>query len=630
MPNVLATGLTGLLTFQRSLATTSHNIANANTLGYSRQRTHLAAREGQSIGYAYFGRGVGVGGVTQIRDQFVEQRLQNAITDSARSDLFLRFSEQLNNLLGQSESGLAPAMQEFFGALHGVSSDPSSTTSRQLLISQSKTLVERFQFLDTQLENLLRDSNRELEIQVAEINAISSDIARYNQDISDAQGADAQVQPNDLLDHRTARINDLAALVSISAIAKSNGAVDVFIGNGQPLVLDSSARTLSTASDPLKQDFLQVTATAGSTTVQVSSQLNGGAIGALLDFRRDILLSARNELGRIAMVLADSFNAQHHKGMDANGAMGQDFFTVPPAQTFTSQNNTGVATVAVSITNSGSLEATEYSLDFDGANYTMTRSSDGTTVTGPGPLSMDGFQVSISAGAIAGDSFLLRPVGRGAQLLGLAITGPDAVAGAGPVRTGTQLGNLGNAGIEQPSILDETNPALRDAVDIIFQNPPNTFDVVDVATSAVLAAGVAYTSGQAISYNGWSTSINSTPEAGDTFRVEDNIGGTADSRNALKLAELQNALIVTGNLTYGNAYSNLVGQIGITTRTAQLNAGARESLLDSALVAREEVSGVNLDEEGIDLIRYQQAYQSMAQVVNASTKLFDTLISSIR
>jgi len=630
MPNILQTGLTGLLSFQRSLATTSHNIANANTPGYTRQRTELTPLQGQSFGNTFYGRGVGVLSVAQIRDQFVEQRLQDAITDSSRSDLFLQFSERIDNLLGQPESGLAPALQGFFDALQTVSADPSSATSRQLLFSQSQTLVDRFQFLDAQFQQMMSDSNRELQSQVADVNAIAGDIARLNRDIITAQGSTRTDTPNDLIDQRRTRINELAALVSVNAVPQDNGALNVFIGNGQPLVINTTAQSLSTSTDPLDQDMLQVTAQAGSSTVPISDQLNGGAIGGLLDFRRDALLGARNELGRIATVVADSFNAQHRKGMDANGNLGQDFFSVPPIQSFANLNNTGSASLSLSITAAAALMAADYRLDYDGATYTLTRTSDGAAVSGPGPLSMDGFQVAISAGAAAGDSFLIRPVARGAELLKLAIGDPDLVASAAPVRAGAQAGNLGNAAIAQPVIADETNPALRSAVDIVFQSPATTFDVIDVATSTVIAAGVAYNNGQSISYNGWSTSISASPAAGDVFRVEDNVGASGDNRNALRLADLQSQATVAGNLSYAQAYSNLVGQAGISTRSAQLNADARGALLDAAMVARDAVSGVNLDEEAIDLTRYQQAYQAMAQVINTSNTLFDTLLVSLR
>ena len=630
MPNILQTGLSGLISFQRALATTSHNISNANTRGYTRQRTELTPLEGQSFGNGYFGRGVGISSINQITDQFVELRLQHAITDSSRTNTFLQFSERINNLLGQSESGLAPALSDFFETLQVVSADPSSTTVRQLLLTQSQTLVDRFQFIDTQLQSVLRETNRELVSQVADMNAISEDIARLNQDIITATGGSGGNLPNDLIDQRRTRINDLAALVSVNAVPQDNGAINVFVGNGQPLVINTTAISLSTDGDPLDQDLIQVATQAGSNTVLISDQLSGGAIGGLLDFRRDALLGARNELGRIATVLGDTFNTQHRLGMDANGVLGQDFFSTAPAQSFANLNNTGSAAISIAITSSTSLEADDYRLDYDGLAFTLTRSSDGVNVTGPGPLLMDGFQVSIGAGANAGDSYLIRPVARGAELLGLAINDPDLLATAAPVRAGAQGGNLGSGNLAQPAITDATDPALRRSVDIIFQNPPTTFDVVDVVSLAVLASGVTYSNGQTFGFNGWTTNITGNPEAGDVFRIEDNTGGSGDNRNALELSELQSLNTVTGNLTYGEAYSNLVGQVGISTRSAQLNADARGALLDAALTARDEISGVNLDEEAVDLTRYQQAYQAMAQVINTSNNLFDTLMASLR
>jgi len=239
-------------------------------------------------------------------------------------------------------------------------------------------------------------------------------------------------------------------------------------------------------------------------------------------------------------------------------------------------------------------------------------------------------QVSVAGAAAAGDTFLIRPVSLGAAQIQLAIVDPDAVAAADPVTGDAALANLGDGILSAPATLDPANPALRDSVDIVFNDPPTTFDVVDVLSGTPLASGLAFTAGAPIAFNGWSTRIDGGPAAGDRFRIQDNAGGIGDNRNALALGALQTSELVDGRASYGEAHAELVGAAGIGARQANFNAEARERLLADAQSARDTVSGVNLDEEAVDLTRYQQAYQAMARVIDTSNSLFGELLAVVR
>ncbi|MFT5176125.1 MAG: flagellar hook-associated protein 1 FlgK, partial [Gammaproteobacteria bacterium] len=367
-----------------------------------------------------------------------------------------------------------------------------------------------------------------------------------------------------------------------------------------------------------------------STGATISPKLSGGELGGLLDFRRETLNSARNELGRIAIVLADTFNTQHRLGLDANGNLGQDFFVETPPQAIAHLANTGSAVVSAVITDSTQLSTSDYRVNFDGTNFTMARLSDGVSVTGGGPLSLDGVQISIGAGAVAGDRFLVKAVTRGAESFALAFADLDLIAAAGPVRAQSIVGNVGVGVIAQPEVTNATSPFLSDTVDIVFNTPASTFDVIDVTTATTLAAGVNYSAGTVINANGWTTSITGQPVAGDRFRIEANLGGIGDNRNALALAGLQTAALVENDKSYQQAYSTFVGSAGVAARTARLNADARDQLLTDVRFSRESISGVNLDEEAVDLTRYQQAYQAMARMVETSNVLFDTILAAVR
>jgi flagellar hook-associated protein 1 FlgK len=629
MPNMLNTSLTGLLSFQRAIAVTSHNISNVNTDGYARQRPELSSINGQSFGNGFFGRGVNIVDVSRMTSVFVEGRLTQAIADNGRTAIYAELTSRLSDVMASDDAGVAPALESFFAAMQEVSNDPSNPTPRRILLSEAESLAGTFQLVDEQLTTIGSELNDRIRTAVADINAIADDIARINQEIINAIGQSGGHSPNDLLDQRQSRINDLAALVSVRTLEQDNGAISVFVGNGQPLVVNTTPQTLTTRLDYADPANLEVALITPGLPA-ISDQLSGGELGGLLDFRREALTLTRNELGRMATVLVDTFNTQHRRGMDADGNLGLDFFSTAPPSALSNALNVGSAAATATVVDSTALMPSNYDLFFDGAQYTLTRLTDGTAVTGAGPLTLDGIQVSIAGAAAAGDRFLIKPVARGAELFTTLITDVDRVAAADPVQSLATVTNLGDATIAQPATVDPTDPALLDAVDIVFNTPASTFDVVDVATATTIAAGVPYVPGASIAFNGWSTSIDGAPAPGDGFRVQSNVGGLGDNRNALALVALQRADLVEGKSTYAESFSDLVAGAGITARQAAFNAEAREQLLGDAEAAREGLSGVNLDEEAIDLTRYQQAYQAMARVVDISNTLFDSLLAAVR
>ena len=214
----------------------------------------------------------------------------------------------------------------------------------------------------------------------------------------------------------------------------------------------------------------------------------------MLDFRNEQLSEIRNQTGRLALVLADTFNTRHQEGLDANGAFGTNFFSVAGAQTLSSQNNTGSATVTTTITDYSQLTSSDYDLSFDGTNFTLTRLSDGVNISAPaGPLNIDGIQVNIAGAAAAGDRFLIQPTAQGAAGIGVLLTSTNQIAAASPVRTLENTSNLGDGNVTAPEILDINNADLLDTVEIRFNTPPSTFDIVNVTDGATIAAGVTYT-----------------------------------------------------------------------------------------------------------------------------------------
>jgi flagellar hook-associated protein 1 FlgK len=201
------------------------------------------------------------------------------------------------------------------------------------------------------------------------------------------------------------------------------------------------------------------------------------------------------------------------------------------------------------------------------------------------------------------------------------ITDPSEVAAAAPIRTAADAGNAGTGSISAGEVLDGTNAQLRSAVTIEFLSA-NTYSING-------AGSFAYTDGGNIDVNGWRVQISGTPAAGDTFTVSDNTSGTGDNRNALALADaLKSPVLNNGTTSLGSAVGEFVGGIGVATRQAQVNRDAQNVVHEESVAQKEAVSGVNLDEEAANLLKYQQAYQAAAQLIRVADTMFQTLLAA--
>lgn len=478
MSNFIGIGLTGLQAFQRSLTTTSHNIANVNTEGYSRQRVELTNLEGRFTGGGYLGSGVRTETVQRLFDDFLNREVRGSTSAAAQLTVFHEFAAQVDNRLADPATGLAPGLQEFFNAVQALADDPSSIPARQLLVSNADILVDRFHALDNSLQTLDIRINQEVGLQVGNINALARSIADLNVGIQRARAQGTGQEPNDLLDQRDQAITDLAEIVGVSVIPQDDGAYNVFIGNGQALVLGD--RTVNLSAEPGRFDARRVEVTANG--IRVTAALVGGRIGGLLDFRNEILDPAVNSLGRVAMGLAADFNAQHKLGLDLDGNLGSDFFVEPSAETLAANTNTGIGTVTAAITDTNALSTSDYELRFDGGTaYTLTRLSDRQTfavdTTVPASLAVDGFTMTIGAGAAVGDTFQIRPTRQGAAEIDRSLVDLRRIAAAGALRANEALNanglptNTGSGAITQPT--NATDTALPLAGNITLTFDPN-------------------------------------------------------------------------------------------------------------------------------------------------------------
>lgn len=629
MPDLLSISVSGLVAFERALATTSHNIANAATAGYVRQRTEFAAREPQGLGSGFVGRGVDVTTVRRLLNQFSASQLRFANSDFGRMQATADLAVRVDTLLGAAGGDITAAMEQFFSAAQDVATNPASTAARQVLLARAGALADRFRSTSQQLDQIQADTRTRIRAGVDEVSGLAAGIARLNADITAASSALGGQPPNDLLDERDRMLTRLSELVNVSVVDGVDGAVNVFIGSGQTLVLGSQASTLTATPAADDASWLDIRFRDGGADQVITATLTGGELGGLLQARAGLLEGVRQELGLTATALAHAANGQQAAGFDLGGQFGQALFAIAAPRVTAASGNGGSALVTAAVDDLAGLTGGNYLLQFDGAAWSVVRESDRSAVaaTGTGtaldPLRFDGLALVAGAGAAAGDRFTVQSTGAAAGSFSVALADPRGIAAAAPIRTLTIDGNRGTGAISSGEVLDPTDPALLTTADIVF---------LDASTYSVNGAGAfAYVPGQEIQQNGWSISISGQPAAGDAFRVERNVGGVGDNRNALLLASLRDrGLIAGGAVTLGDSTSALVSRVGAVTAEAEVGAAARQTLQSYARNTLLAESGVNLDEEAAELLKWQQAYQAAAQAITVADSLFQALLSATR
>ncbi len=653
MSDPLNIGISGLLTAQRSLTVTSNNVSNVNTEGYSRQRTDITSRLPFYAPGGYLGAGSDVTNISRVYDSFLNGQVVSNTTRGNQLEVSYNYASQMDNLLADPQAGLTPAVQDFFAASQGVANDPASIPARQVMLTSAESLVNRFDVMSRRMDDLSDSVNVEISSIVPEVNTLAQEIASLNTAISRSPGIHSGRMPNDLMDKREQLIVQLSRFVNVQAVEQSNYTVNVYIGNGQSLVTDSESQVLSVIPNAYDSSQMDIGYANGSTAVNITSLLTGGRLGGLIDQRTDIIEPSKNSLGRIAVALSDAFNKQHQLGMTLDSSLGGDLFAVTTPEVLASTSNTSAASISATITDPNLLSNSDYKLTFDGASYTLTRISDGQgegPVTGLPFTSVDGF--SIDTGGVspaAGDTFLIRPTRGMARSLEVLITDTAKIAAAAPVRVEADLGNIGSGQIALSEITDTTGaefattpgtltPPLLVEFDAVTPNQYRVYDNTLPGSPVLLsgpniydpATGMDVVADNALGY-GYELHVKSEPGLGDRFTVDYNLQGVSDNSNMLTLAELQTQnSMLKDTASFLDAYAGIITDVGTKTHQADIANQAQQTLLRQAVNAREAVSGVNLDEEAANLMRFQQAYQASAQVISTAQNMFDSLLGAVR
>jgi flagellar hook-associated protein 1 len=627
--DVFGISVSALQAFQEAINVTSNNVANANTPGYDRERVNLAEAIPQSNGTATVGAGVTVTGISRAYSQAAANQLNTSQSSLGQLNALQSYSTQIDNLFGTTIGGLSTSLQSFYSAFSNVANAPTSTASRQALLGQAQSVASSFQNASGELNALNTDVNTRITADVQQINSAASAIATLNKQIVVSTAQNSGQPPNELLDQRDQLVSNLSQLVGVTTSTNSDGSLNVYVGNGQPLVLAGLTTALTTVPNQFNASQLEVGSAASSAAI--SSSITSGELGGLLAARTQVINPALNQLGQIATALSQTVNAQQAQGLDLSGNFGANIFSVGAPLATSSANNTDSVTASVSVNSNGlgALTSDNYILSFQGGTPTLTDTSSGVSVTPTGagtaasPYTAAGVSIVLSGAPAAGDQFLIQPTATAASNFNVVLTDPSKIAAAVPVQTAAAGSNSGAAAISSGTVLNAADPNLLTPATITFANPPTSYSINGGAAQA-------YTSGGNISLNGWQVQISGTPAAGDTFTVTSNVGGTGDNRNAIIAGNAQNVgVLQNGTTSITGGLSALITGLGSQAQQINTAQTAQAAVNSQALTNVQSVTGVNLDEEAASLLQWQQAYQAAAQALTIGSSLFTTLIDSV-
>lgn len=672
MPDLLAIGVSGLRVSQTALAVTGNNISNTDTAGYTRQQTVQQSNASQRLGASYLGTGASIIDVRRIYSDFLTTQVRTATALDNEAQTYLTEINQVNSLLADSTTGITAVMEDFFAALQTAAASPTDTASRQLLLTQAETLSERFNSIYNQLTEQNSYINQQLSSITNQVNTLATSVAGYNQAISEVSASGGS--PNDLLDKRDEAVRELSELVGVTVV-EQDGSYNLFIGNGQPLVMGGTASTLSavpSSTDPTR--YAMELSQNGDSSMDVTSSLTGGQIGGLLRYREEVLDTTLNDLGRLALVVSDQVNSQLGQGLDLNADLGAMMFgdiNDPTLQQQRSLAQTGnsdaSANLSVSIEDTSQLSTSDYEVTFTSATeYSVRRLSDGQGMgtfdltDTPAPV-IDGFSLELDTGTVAaGDRFTILPTRYAAGDISMTMTDSKQLAFAAPLAANLTTGNIGTGSVSQPTLTTEIDiydsaasanmqTSLENGmpVKLVYDAPVGssqgytlydssgnsigTGSIVPGQSNKVTATIAANPPGVPTAFS-FEMTLAGSPAAGDSLSIDFNANGTNDNRNALAVLDLQtaNTVAVSGNngMSLTTSYSALIETVGAKTNQAQLDASATEAILNQATTSQQSLSGVNLDEEAANLIKFEQYYTAASQIIQVARTTFDTLINS--
>lgn len=659
---LLSIGKSAVAAQQQMLNTTSNNIANVGTEGYVRQRSQTYT--------SLLNYGVGETITERLNNTYSQQEVWRDTSISNYYDTVYGQLSSIDKYLSSESTGMSGAILDTLKSLQSAVNDPSSLAQRTEFIGSVNGLVNRFNTLYTDVNNTQQFNTSRIREDIGTVNEIIAKIANLNKAVQATLGEKSSVAYN-LQDQRDAAIQELSKYMDIRTYNQKDGVILVTLSTGHSLVLqDGNHAVLEEVPGKFDYSNSQLNLTYKNSRGDTSSETTldnttiGGELGGLLEVRTEIE-EVEKSLGQLAIAMADAFNQNNHNGVDLNGNLGGDIFTIAPVTTLGSNSNS-VVTTTVNFGEGANVTTNDFYIEFTSATeynvYTVARDNaerveilTGQTDT---ELNLSDYGITIKFDGTTkakGDYFFIQPTLAAAFDIKPAITSESQLALASALKAEVEPSNFGKAtavisNIYNTSSIDTTSTGKLElkagapaSVIIdnngdyeVFDSAKNSLGIADKSCNGVNILAHIKQGGTPLSeIYGYDITVNGKVFAGDKFNIEVNSNGIGDNSNGLAMCEMQTADLVASGTSKGvkqtfvERYSLLTSEFGTVVNNASANATASEAKLAQSVAQYENITGVSLDEEAANLVKFQQYYQAAARIISASQTVFDALISAV-
>ena len=662
--NLYNTGVSGLLAAQQQLATTGNNIANVNTEGYNRQRAEQSAATGLYNGGNYIGGGTYIENVRRVYDQFSYKEQLLSQTSLSNADGLHVDLSQLNEIMTFSGGAINSSLDKFYQTINSIADNPSDLGLRSMAITQAQVLSSDFKSLNANFDQIEKSTNGEIGQIASHISQISVEISKINEQVLHAQNPRTG-QPNDLLDTRDRLVNELSKYTSVNTVVDDNGVMSVMIGNGATLVAGITPLSVGVQAGDPDPNKTTLTIVGSNSTVNLNGAVVGGSLAAKYEFRDQHLAQVRSEINRLAMVISETLNEAQHDGLDLNEQEGLDFFTdinsniLERSRVLAPSKNTGNLEARVNISDVSKVPTSEFEVKYDGVNFIMKNLTDNSTVnlgaagaSHSASIAAYGFEFIEDSGTPnAGDTFIIRPTENSASLMEVKLTDGAGISASTPIEVTASDNNVGGGSVSIVQMHDPlaaqtyastTNTSLT--VDVYDNGGALEYRVYDSAIFPIsnIASG-SYAPGGSVLVDlppspataVFQLEIKGNPTgssalAREEFSIADSFG-VGNGNNATLMGLTQEKGIINGEQeTFSQSLGVSTSTVGSKAKSAELVETTAQALFTKAYNRNQSTSGVNLDEEAANLLKFQQAYQASSQIISIANTIFDTLLQAVR
>ncbi|MCA2016795.1 flagellar hook-associated protein FlgK [Vibrio tritonius] len=628
--DLLNVGRQSVLTAQRQLNTTGHNISNVNTEGYSRQSVIQATNMPRQFGGETYGMGVHVDNVRRSWDQFAVKELNLATTDYSNKKEHEQNLDMLSKLLSSVASKKIPEnLNEWFDSVKTSSDTPNDVGARKVVLEKANIIAQNLNDFHETVRREYDNTNQGLEVGIKRINQLAIEIRDLQRLMMRTPGPH-----NDLMDTHEKLVKELSEYTKVTVTPRKNAeGFNIHIGNGHTLVSGTEASQLKMIDGYPDVKQTRLAMVEGDGIKAITSKDIGGQIGALFEMRDKSIPNLLDEIGRMSTAFSYQVNKLQHQGLDLNGDVGQDLFTdvnsdrIAKARVVTSGQST--ADMAVYIDNVASLKGGEYSLQYDGSDYHVTKPNgeQETMVESGGNLyvrdkqgdltTLDGMRIQVNNDAATGERVLIRPTRAGGADIKVKTNDPAKLAAQSYEASTTFAQGSAKFSINAAGTLREFQVVINDL--------GNAFSIRD-KDGKVLLDNQTYPPSGPVSFQGTEFELTSGALPKDKFTAN-LVPSEGDNGNLRKMINIQNAKNMDDNeSTLVDVYHNLNTNFGLKLSTASRLTDVARLEKQSAEDRIASVSGVNLDEEAANMMKFQQAYMASSRIIQAANDTFNTIL----